>query len=154
MFFINLKNMYRMSNLDFSLSKDFNTSGLYTVKQVCTLLGLTRQGIYLAIRNKRLKSRKVFGRYIVIGIDLLSYVKNKYSRALSHRDGKLLFPAGTYSCGDLASVLQCPTHVLYYLVYRQKIPFQRKGSSYIFNKKDIPIFKEAIDCIRKKRISN
>lgn len=97
----------------------------------------TKASIYYNIRRGRLVSKKVQGRWTISDKDLQHYLDTKYSRRFSLYEGKPLFDKGEISVKEASEVLNCSIQHLYYVMRQGKIPFYRKGYTYVLLEKDI-----------------
>jgi excisionase family DNA binding protein len=105
---------------------------------------VTRQAVFTAIYNKRLKAFKE-GKFWRIKKEIADeYVKTKYNRKFSTYNGRLIFDneKGFYSMQQVANMLGIGYHQLYFAVQMGRIKYQRKGASYVFHMSDIVEFKE------------
>ncbi len=105
---------------------------------------VTRQAIYVAIKQNKLKARKDATRWTIHLDDLEEYKKNKYSRTKSVYDGELLFDndKGFYSINQAAKILGVPAQKIYYATRVGHLKADRKGAAWIVNISDLNEYKE------------
>lgn len=117
---------------------------IFTVTEATRLMHISRQGVYAAIRNKRLGANFSNGRWITTKSAIEEYECKRYSREKSQYNGLLLFDnaAGFYSLKQAAALLHINEQRMYYSARMGKIRYQRKGAAYIFHLNDILSFKE------------
>jgi len=105
---------------------------------------VTRQAIYVAIKQNKLKARKDATRWTIHLDDLEEYKKNKYSRTKSVYDGELLFDneRGFYSVNQAAKLLDVPAQKIYYATRVGHLKAERKGAAWIISIDDLNGYKE------------
>jgi len=105
---------------------------------------VTRQAIYVAIKQNKLKARKDATRWTIHLDDLEEYKKNKYSRTKSVYEGELLFDndKGFYSINQAAKILGVPAQKIYYATRVGHLKADRKGAAWIINISDLNEYKE------------
>ena len=105
---------------------------------------VTRQAIYVAIKQKKLKASKDATRWLIHLDDLEEYRKNKYSRTKSMFDGELLFDQnkGFYSVGQAAKLLKVPAQKIYYATRVGLLKAHRKGAAWVIHIDDIRGYEE------------
>lgn len=116
-----------------------------TTNQAAEVLGITRQAIYWAIKNKKLKAQKPLYHQLIITLeDVEAYRKNMYCRDYSRFKGELLYDVskGEYSLRKAAEYLGLGYNKLYHLTKTGKIQANRKGAAWIFMKSDLDEFRE------------
>src|SRR3989344_8859347 len=81
-----------------------------SITEAARINNVTRQAIYVAIKQKKLKATKDATRWTISLKDLEEYRKNKYSRTKSVFAGELVFDnsKGYYSVNQVASMLNVP----------------------------------------------
>ena len=81
-----------------------------SITEAAKINNVTRQAIYVAIKQKKLKATKGPTRWTIHLDDLEEYRTNKYSRAKSQFDGELIFDneKGFYSVKQIADLLEVP----------------------------------------------
>src|SRR5258708_19512331 len=94
------------------------TAKVVSITEAARINNVTRQAIYVAIKQKKLKATKDSTRWTIHLDDLEEYRQNKYSRTKSMFNGELLFDArkGYYSANQAAKVLDVPAQKIYYAI--------------------------------------
>ena len=105
---------------------------------------MTRQAIYVAIKQNKLKARKDSTRWTIDLDDLEEYRRNKYSRSKSTFDGELLFDndRGYYSVNQAAKMLGVPAQKIYYATRIGMLKASRKGAAWVIHTDDIKEYQE------------
>ena len=119
-----------------------------TISEAAKHMGISRQGIYVAIKSDRLKAFKHFGRWMIRFMDLMDYKKNKYSRDNSKDlDGNLLYDhsKNEYSVTQVSAMLGIPIQRLYYWIREKRLPVKRYRSTYIINIPNMTAFAKQFD---------
>ncbi|MFA5250047.1 MAG: helix-turn-helix domain-containing protein [Parachlamydiales bacterium] len=116
----------------------------YSITEAARRQGVTRQAIYVAIKQKKLKANKSSTRWTILRTDLDEYKKNKYSRTKSVFNGELLFDneKGFYSINQTASILNVPAQKIYYATRTGQLKAFRKGAAWVISTADINEYKE------------
>ena len=117
---------------------------LVTITEAARINGVTRQAIYVAIKQKKLKAQKDATRWLIRIEDLEDYRKNKYSRAKSTFDGELVFDnnKGYYSVNQVAKMLNTPAQKVYYATRIGLMKAIRKGAAWVIHIDDINGYRE------------
>ncbi len=112
----------------------FDTFG---ISQAAEISNVTRQAVYVAIRQGRLEAAKE-GRWQITAKALDEYKKNRWNRMNSIVDGKPLVSKekGEYLARQIAENLNIPVQKLYYDIRCNKIKYSRRGNSYIITLED------------------
>jgi len=123
--------------------------------EVAKILGVTRQAVYLAITNKRLKARKgsainmcyAANRWLIDEADIKEYRKSMFSRDKSLYKGELLYDVkkGSYSLRKAAEYLNIKYGTLYYYIQKGHIEAKRKGAAWILMKDDLDFLRKQLD---------
>src|SRR5579864_8740622 len=81
-----------------------------SITEAAKINNVTRQAIYVAIKQRKLKASKDATRWTIDLEDLENYRKQKYSRTKSMFNGELLFDnqKGFYSINQVAKMLNVP----------------------------------------------
>ena len=105
---------------------------------------VTRQAIYVAIKQKKLKATKGPTRWTINLDDLEDYKKHKYSRTKSLYNGTLIFDnkKGFYSIKQVANMLSVPVQKIYYVTRRGMMKASRKGAAWVIHIDDVNKFKK------------
>lgn len=115
-----------------------------SITEAARINGVTRQAIYVAIKQNKLKARKDSTRWTIDLDDLEDYRRNKYSRTKSTFDGELLFDnnRGFYSVNQAAKILGVPAQKIYYATRIGMLKATRKGAAWVIHTDDIKDYQE------------
>ena len=115
-----------------------------SITEAARINNVTRQAIYVAIKQKKLKAYKDTTRWTIELDDLESYRKQKYSRTKSMFDGELLFDnqKGFFSVNQAAKMLGVPAQKIYYATRVGLLKASRKGAAWVIHSSDIQLYKE------------
>lgn len=115
-----------------------------SITEAARINNVTRQAIYVAIKQKKLKATKDSTRWTIHLDDLDEYRKNKYSRTKSVYEGELLFDShkGFYSVGQAAKMLKVPAQKIYYATRVGLLKAHRKGAAWVIHIDDIMGYQE------------
>jgi excisionase family DNA binding protein len=121
-----------------------NSAKVVSITEAARINNVTRQAIYVAIKQKKLKATKDSTRWTIHLDDLEEYRANKYSRTKSMFDGELLFDnrRGFYSVGQAAKVLGVPAQKIYYATRVGLLKAHRKGAAWVIHTDDIKAYQE------------
>lgn len=110
-----------------------------SITEAARINNVTRQAIYVAIKQRKLKATKDATRWTISLKDLEEYRKNKYSRTKSMFQGELLFDnhKGFFSVNQAAQLLNVPAQKIYYATRVGHLKAQRKGAAWVISKDDI-----------------
>ncbi len=105
---------------------------------------VTRQAIYVAIKQNKLRATKETTRWTINVADLQDYQNQKYSRTKSVFDGELLFDndKGYFSVNQVAEMLSVPTQKIYYATRIGQLKAHRKGAAWVIHTSDIKEYQE------------
>ena len=117
---------------------------LVTITEAAQINNVTRQAIYVAIKQKKLKATKIASRWVIDLDHLADYRNSKYSRAKSTFEGELLFDntKGYYSINQVARMLNVPAQKIYYATRVGHMKALRKGAAWVIHKDDVKGYKE------------
>lgn len=117
---------------------------LVSITEAAKINNVTRQAIYVAIKQKKLKAYKNGTRWCIPLKDLETYRRQKYSRAKSMFDGELIFDHGKgfYSVNQVAQMLSVPAQKIYYATRIGLIKATRKGAAWVIHVDEIKSYKE------------
>jgi len=120
-----------------------------SITEAAKINNVTRQAIYVAIKQNKLKATKK-SRWEIDLRDLEEYRSNKYSRAKSMFDGELLFDneKGYYSVNQVAKMLKVPAQKVYYALRTGMLKSSRKGAAWVIHVSDVERYRA--DCLEKK----
>lgn len=115
-----------------------------SITEASKINNVTRQAIYVAIKQKKLRARKDSTRWTIDLDDLESYRKQKYSRTKSLYNGELLFDndKGFYSVNQVAKILGVPAQKIYYATRVGLLKAIRKGAAWVIHANDVQGYKE------------
>jgi len=115
-----------------------------SITEAARLNNVTRQAIYVAIKQRKLRATKDATRWTIDLNDLEEYKKNKYSRMKSTYEGELLFDnkKGFYSINQVARILSVPAQKIYYATRIGHLKAHRKGAAWVVNIDDAKSYKE------------
>ncbi len=115
-----------------------------SITEAARINNVTRQAIYVAIKQRKLKAYKDTTRWTIDLDDLESYRKQKYSRTKSMFDGELLFDnqKGFFSVNQAAKMLGVPAQKIYYATRVGILKASRKGAAWVIHSSDIQLYRE------------
>src|ERR1700690_522139 len=121
-----------------------------SITEAAKINNVTRQAIYVAIKQKKLKASKDTTRWTIDLEDLEAYRKQKYSRSKSMFNGELLFDnhKGFFSINQVAKMLNVPAQKIYYATRVGLLKASRKGAAWVIHISDVKKYQEAY--LRKK----
>ncbi|MBS0603699.1 MAG: helix-turn-helix domain-containing protein [Verrucomicrobia bacterium] len=124
-----------------------------TLSEAAKINNVTRQAIYVAIKQKKLRAYKNPTRWIIDIDDLDQYRKLKYSRTKSMHNGELIFDnkKGFFSIQQASKMLNVPYQKIYYATRIGLLKATRKGSAWVVHSDDLNKYQE---CYLNKLISN
>jgi excisionase family DNA binding protein len=117
---------------------------IVSITEAAKINNVTRQAIYVAIKQKKLKASKDATRWTIHLDDLENYRKQKYSRTKSMFNGELLFDnqKGFYSINQVAKMLGVPAQKIYYATRVGLMKAHRKGAAWVIHTSDIKLYQE------------
>ncbi len=120
-------------------------SKIVSITEAARINNVTRQAIYVAIKQKKLKATKDSTRWMIHLDDLDEYRRNKYSRTKSMYAGELLFDnrKGFYSVGQAAKYLNVPSQKIYYATRVGLLKASRKGAAWVIHIDDLKSYQES-----------
>ena len=135
------------------LAKSDQEKKFVTLSEAAKINQVTRQAIYVAIKQKKLRAYKNPTRWIIALEDLDQYRNMKYSRLKSKFQGELLFDnkKGFYSIQQTAAMLAIPYQKVYYATRIGLLKAERKGSAWVIHIDEIRRYQ---DQYLNRRISN
>jgi excisionase family DNA binding protein len=112
---------------------------IVSITEAARINNVTRQAIYVAIKQKKLKARKEATRWLIRIEDLEEYRSSKYSRLKSTFEGELLFDneKGFYSVNQAAKILGVPAQKIYYATRIGLMKATRKGAAWVIHVDEI-----------------
>lgn len=111
-----------------------------TIAQAAEIHGTTRQALFVAIRNNKLKATKADGFHWSVTIeDLKAYSEGRYSRKNLKHNGELVYPPdqGLISVAEASKILNILPHKIYYAIYKNRIKYTRNGCAYVIHVDDV-----------------
>ncbi len=122
------------------------TSGkkVVSITEAAKINNVTRQAIYVAIKQKKLKASKGATRWTIDLEDLEAYRRQKYSRSKSLYNGELLFDnqKGFFSVGQVARMLNVPAQKIYYATRIGLLKATRKGAAWVIHTDEVKQYQE------------
>ena len=121
-----------------------NRKKVVSITEAARINNVTRQAIYVAIKQKKLRATKDSTRWTINLDDLADYRNNKYSRTKSTFDGELLFDndGGYYSVNQVAKMLNVPAQKIYYATRVGLLKATRKGAAWVIHMGEIKNYQE------------
>ncbi len=115
-----------------------------SITEAAKINNVTRQAIYVAIKQKKLKAFKDTTRWTIDLNDLEEYRKQKYSRTKSMFNGELLFDnqKGYFSINQVAKMLNVPPQKIYYATRVGLMKAVRKGAAWVIHANDVKSYQE------------
>lgn len=123
-------------------NRDLNQA--VTITEAAKINQVTRQAIYVAIKQEKLRAQKDSTRWTIRLGDLEDYRNNKYSRSKSTFDGQLIFDnnKGYYSVNQVAKILGVPAQKIYYATRVNMLKAIRKGAAWVIHEDDLSSYRE------------
>lgn len=117
---------------------------LVSITEAAKINNVTRQAIYVAIKQNKLKATKHTTRWTIDLEDLEQYRRQKYSRTKSMFAGELLFDnkKGYYSINQVAKMLSVPAQKIYYATRVGLLKASRKGAAWVVHVDDLKNYRE------------
>ncbi len=127
-----------------SIQENSSETKVVSITEAARINNVTRQAIYVAIKQKKLKATKDATRWTIHLDDLNEYRRNKYSRAKSMFGGELLFDShkGFFSVNHVAKILNIPAQKVYYATRIGLMKAHRKGAAWVIHTDDIKQYQE------------
>ena len=121
-----------------------DTGKVVSITEAARINNVTRQAIYVAIKQRKLKAIKDATRWSIHLDDLEEYRRNKYSRTKSMYAGELLFDnlKGYFSVNQAAKLLNVPAQKIYYATRVGLLKACRKGAAWVIHIDDIKSYQE------------
>lgn len=126
------------------ITEEVNGRRVVSITEAARINNVTRQAIYVAIKQRKLKAHKDSTRWTIDLSDLEEYRKHKYSRTKSMFDGELLFDnnKGYYSVNQVAQILGVPAQKIYYATRVGLLKAIRKGAAWVIHSNDVKNYQE------------
>ena len=127
-----------------SATNDASGSRVVSITEAAKINNVTRQAIYVAIKQRKLKACKDATRWTIDLKDLEDYRKQKYSRTKSLFNGELLFDnnKGYFSINQVAKMLNVPAQKIYYATRVGLMKAVRKGAAWVIHTNDVKGYQE------------
>ena len=115
-----------------------------SITEAARINNVTRQAIYVAIKQQKLKASKEDTRWVIHMNDLEEYRTNKYSRTKSRFNGELLFDAnkGYHSVNQAAKMMNVPAQKIYYATRVGLLKASRRGAAWVIHIDDLKGYQE------------
>lgn len=115
-----------------------------SITEAARINNVTRQAIYVAIKQKKLRASKDQTRWTIDLEDLEDYRRQKYSRSKSVYNGELLFDndKGFYSVNQVAKMLGVPAQKIYYATRIGMLKASRRGAAWVVYQSDMKEYQE------------
>lgn len=125
-------------------TEEVNGKKVVSITEAARINNVTRQAIYVAIKQRKLKAHKDSTRWTIDLSDLEEYRKHKYSRTKSMFEGELLFDnnKGYYSVNQVAELLGVPAQKIYYATRVGLMKAIRKGAAWVIHANDVKNYQE------------
>ena len=130
--------------LDGSFGAQEAEKKVVSITEAARINNVTRQAIYVDIKQKKLKAYKDTTRWTIDLEDLENYRKQKYSRTKSMFEGELLFDNknGFFSINQVAKMLNVPAQKIYYATRVGLLKATRKGAAWVVHTNEIQGYQE------------
>ena len=137
-----MQDLHTLEHLEASSEQRAEDRKVVSITEAAKINQVTRQAIYVAIKQKKLKATKKT-RWEIDLKDLEEYRKNKYSRTKSMYDGELLFDNGKgyFSVNQVAKMLGVPAQKIYYATRTGMIKGTRKGAAWVIHEDEVARYK-------------
>lgn len=115
-----------------------------SITEAAKINNVTRQAIYVAIKQKKLRASKDSTRWTIDLEDLENYRKQKYSRSKSMYNGELLFDnqKGYFSVNQVAKMLNVPAQKIYYATRVGLMKASRRGAAWVIHMNEIKEYQQ------------
>ncbi len=136
---------HRADECEVTVIGDAPRKKVVSITEAAKINNVTRQAIYVAIKQNKLKAYKDTTRWTIRLEDLDEYRKQKYSRAKSTFNGELLFDndGGYYSVNQVAKMLGVPAQKIYYATRIGLLKATRKGAAWVIHVSQLKEYKES-----------
>jgi hypothetical protein len=127
-----------------ALIREPGDTKVVSITEAARINNVTRQAIYVAIKQNKLKAKKETTRWVIHVDDLERYRAQKYSRTKSTYEGELLFDnnKGYYSINQTAKILGVPAQKIYYATRIGVLKAHRKGAAWVVHVDDIKAYRD------------
>lgn len=116
-----------------------------SISEAAQINKVTRQAIYIAIKQQKLRAHKDRKQWTIDLNDLDEYRKNRYSRTKSRFEGELLFDnsKGYYSIHQVAQMLGVPKQKIYYATRVGLLKAARKRIAWVIHIDEVKKYQES-----------
>lgn len=137
--------------VDTTNKAESSREGFVSITEAAQRSNVTRQAIYVAIKQKKLRATKTT-RWEINLRDLEDYRKNRYSRSKSMFEGELIFDSskGLYSVNQTAAQLGVPVQKIYYATRTGSIRGSRKGAAWVIHASEVERYRQEYLLRQKK----
>ncbi len=138
------QNVYSSAEQTNESSAQHDKDQAVTITEAARINAVTRQAIYVAIKQNKLRAQKDSTRWTISLRDLEEYRRHKYSRTKSTFAGELVFDndKGYYSVNQVAKVLGVPAQKIYYATRVNMLKAIRKGAAWVIHEDDVNEYRE------------
>ena len=135
---------HRADECEVTIVGDAPKKKVVSITEAAKINNVTRQAIYVAIKQNKLKAYKDTTRWTIRLEDLEDYRRQKYSRSKSTYNGELLFDNenGFYSVNQVAKMLGVPAQKIYYATRIGLMKATRKGAAWVIHVSQVKEYKE------------
>lgn len=139
-----MENSFHASVTQEQAQEGFDKDKVVSITEAARINNVTRQAIYVAIKQQKLKARKEATRWLIRLEDLEEYRNQKYSRLKSTYEGELLFDnqKGYFSVNQVAKMLGVPAQKIYYATRIGLLKATRKGAAWVIHMNDVKEYQE------------
>jgi len=136
--------MNKEDNLPNTMEEASIESRIVSITEAAKINNVTRQAIYVAIKQGKLRAHKDASRWTIDLEELENYRNQKYSRTKSMHNGELVFDncRGYYSVNQAARMLDVPAQKIYYATRIGVLKAVRKGAAWVIHIEDINQYRE------------
>ena len=135
---------FRADECEVTVIDDAPKKKVVSITEAAKINNVTRQAIYVAIKQNKLRAYKDTTRWTIRLEDLDEYRKQKYSRSKSTFNGELLFDnnSGYFSVNQVAKMLGVPAQKIYYATRIGLLKAIRKGAAWVIHTSQVKEYKE------------
>ena len=136
--------MFEENNMPEQETTESVSPRVVSITEAARINNVTRQAIYVAIKQKKLRASKDATRWTIDLNDLEEYRRKKYSRAKSMFDGELVFDnhKGYFSVNQVAKMLGVPPQKIYYATRIGLMKAIRKGAAWVIHTENVKNYQE------------
>ena len=126
---------------------------MISITEAARINNVTRQAIYVAIQQDKLKAVKQMNRWFIKEDDLAAYTASKYSRKKSTFGGETIFSDNKFSPKTVAKILDVPVQQIYYAIRTKQLLAERTGEknvTCVVAKEALIDYKQRLDAKKTK----